>query len=186
MSVVFVFSGPSGVGKTTLVQNVLKELGSQIGISVSCTTRQPRTGEVDSVDYHFVSRDEFMKLIDNGEFVEHVQCYGNMYGTLRKSVHDILQVKSGCILDIEYDGAYNVLHNDFLKVKAVGILVIPPSIRRLRERLINRGSETEESLEVRWSSAFNPPKISRYDHVIINKRIDESTDELCSIIKNYI
>jgi guanylate kinase len=138
------------------------------------------------VDYHFVSHDEFMRSVGDGEFIEYVKCYGNMYGTPRSSVYDVLQTKDACILDIEYEGAYNVLHNDFLKTKAIGILILPPSIKRLRERLINRGSETEESLATRLAAAFNPPKISRYDHVLINRMIDESTDALSSVIKGYI
>jgi guanylate kinase len=186
MSVVFVLSGPSGSGKTTLVRSVLKRFGHKVGLSVSCTTRFPRCGESDSVDYHFISRGKFESLVGAGEFIEHVECCGNLYGTLKRSVYAVLQEKHGCILDIEYEGAYNVLHEGCLPVRSIGVLILPPSIRCLRERLVRRGSETTESLDVRLSAAFSPSRVPRYDHVIVNKDVDAAANELCLVISSCI
>lgn len=183
MKKVFVFSGPSGAGKSTLIKYLLEISCSSAGLTVSCTTRPPRLGEKDGIDYHFVSNEEFEQLVQNGEFIEHVSCYGNRYGTLKSAVLEVLKNKDICILDMEFEGAYNVLSNNLVDFDSIGILILPPSINSLRERLKNRNTETEKSLELRLSESFKIDKIAGYHHVIVNKDLEESQKELKKILK---
>ncbi len=182
--IVLVLSGPSGAGKSTLIKHLLETL-NLVGLTVSCTTRPPRQGEKDGVDYHFISYEKFEKLIQNGEFIEHVSCYGNKYGTLKSAVSDVLKNKDICILDMEFEGAYNILANNLIDFKCIGILVLPPSISTLRNRLKNRNTETKESLEQRLSESFKVDRIAGYNHVIVNKDLEKSKKEMLKVIKEY-
>jgi guanylate kinase len=186
MSVVFVFTGPSGAGKTTILSRVLKKFESKAERPVTCTTRQARAGEVDGVNYHFISRARFYSLIESDEFLEHTTCHENMYGTLKHSIYSVLENKQCCVLEYDYRGAYNILHNDVLDVEVVGVAIFPSSIKQLRVRLYGRGSETKETMDIRLSAAFNQPLVPNFRHVIINKDVNESVDELYSIMKLYV
>ncbi|MDR1234142.1 MAG: guanylate kinase [Holosporales bacterium] len=189
---IFVFSGPSGAGKTTLIKHVLKTFNGDVDISVSCTTRAARIGETDAVDYHFITKNKFEKFIGDGQFLEYTDCYGNQYGTLKSTVLDLLTHNKACILDVDYRGAKAVLHGDLsdadgsFKIQKIGILVLPPSIEALKQRLLNRRSETKESLNKRISESFNGESIAKYDHVIINDDISRSKKEVQNIVKLYL
>jgi guanylate kinase len=184
---IFVFSGPSGSGKTTLIEGVLDKFKSIMDLSVSCTTRQPRIGEIDSIHYHFISNEKFRTLIEEGKFIEYTKCYDNMYGTLRDAVYCILKNKNYCILNVDYNGAREVLQNKcFNNIASVGILILPSSIKCMKERLINRKSETEKSLNIRLSAAFNHSRMPNFKHVIINKDFKQAVNELYSVINSYV
>ena len=177
MKHIFVISGPSGVGKTTVINYVLRHL-SDIRLSVSCTTRAPRKLESNGQDYYFLDQDEFQNHIKQNDFIEYTNIFGNSYGTLKSEVYNILDQFSACILDIDFAGAFNVLERCVIQyskpVKTIGILILPPSFYILRKRLIQRGSETQDSIRSRLQS-FHPVQINyyepMYDYVIINNDI---------------
>jgi guanylate kinase len=136
-----------------------------------------REHEVEGVSYYFVSRPEFEKMIAKEAFVEYVECFGNMYGTSQKTVADSLLKRSCCLMDIEWEGAYTVLNGNFLSkgIRKIGIVILPPSINAVKERLLNRGSETNESLETRVTRSFNGIKnIAKYDYIVVNNELNEA------------
>jgi guanylate kinase len=184
---IFVFSGPSGAGKTTLIRHILQTFSDEIGESISCTTRQPRGGELDGISYHFISPERFNTLVENGEFLEYTECYGNRYGTLKSSIDDLLKHKMACIMDVEYMGAHSILSEPFPpNISRIGILVLPPSIAALKNRLLNRKSETVESLNRRMQGSFDPEIVANYDHIFINNEMNRSKNEIHRIVKNYL
>ena len=170
---VIVFSGPSGAGKSTLI-NYLLDNYNEAGLTTSHTTRKPRIGEKDGVDYYYVSQDAFQDMVNAGEFIEYVKCYGNMYGTSKKAIDIVLYNKNICILDLDYEGAYKVLENNLLPYKCFGILILPPSIETLKKRLIERNSENEHELATRLTNSFQIRLIANYKYVIINDDLDIS------------
>ncbi|MDR3224210.1 MAG: guanylate kinase [Holosporales bacterium] len=173
-----IFSGPSGAGKSTLMNHVL-ETTQYVGVTVSCTTRAPRKSEVDGVNYHFVSNEKFDDLIRRGEFIEYVECYSNRYGTLKSAVSDILKDNDICILDLDFAGAYQILaHNIVPEFNFEGVLILPPSMRSLRARLLGRGTETEESLKTRLHESFDIKNIAAYKYIIINNDLEKAKSEL--------
>jgi guanylate kinase len=181
---IFIISGPSGSGKTTLIKHVLHTFPDEIGISISCTTRPQRIHELDGIDYHFIPQERFITLIKNDEFLEYTECYGNRYGTLKSSVNNLLQNKRICIMDVEYSGAGKILSQQFAPtITKIGILILPPSISALKNRLLNRKSETITSLNRRVTESFDIGKIARYDHILINDQINRSKNEICQIVK---
>lgn len=182
---VLVFSGPSGVGKSTLI-NFLLEKFQSAGLTVSHTTRQPRPAEQNGKDYHFVTHDEFDHMIANGEFVEYAACYGNRYGTSRQAIDDVLKSKDICILDLEFEGAYNMLEKQKINHRCVGVLVLPPSINALSQRLRDRNTETDESLSKRLSDSFTANKIAKYRYVIINLSLENSKQQLSEIVEREL
>ncbi|MDR1476492.1 MAG: guanylate kinase [Holosporales bacterium] len=182
-----VFSGPSGAGKTTLIRYVLHMFKDQIGITISCTTRSSRDREVDGIDYHFITQEKFSTLVKKEEFLEHTECYGNRYGTLKRSVNELLQDKGVCIMDVDYIGAASILSGNFEpQLKKVGVLILPPSISSLKKRLIGRKSEAPESLETRLKKSFDSPKIATYDHILINDTLENSKAIILQIVKPYL
>ena len=148
-SKLFVISGPSGAGKGTLVTRV-RERRSNLGLTVSATTRAPRKGEVDGVNYFFLTREEFDRRVANGEFVEWAEVHGNCYGTLVSEVTSKLASGSSLILEIDVQGALQVKERF---PEAVLIFIKPPSLEVLRERLVGRGTETPETIELRMANA---------------------------------
>ncbi|WP_273383235.1 guanylate kinase [Enorma phocaeensis] len=178
----FVISGPSGVGKGTLVARVRESLPS-LGLTVSATTRTPREGEIDGVSYHFMSHDEFMRRVEAGEFVEWAHVHGNCYGTLRSEVDRNLKAGSSLILEIDVQGAFQVRESI---PEAVLVFIMPPSLDVLRERLSKRGTETPQSLELRLANAERELAFAdRYDEVVINDDLDRACAELLTIIENH-
>ena len=178
-SKLFVISGPSGAGKGTLVTRV-RERRSNLGLTVSATTRAPRKGEVDGVNYFFLTREEFDRRVANGEFVEWAEVHGNCDGTLVSEVQSKLASGSSLILDIDVQGALQVKERF---PEAVLILIKPPSLEVLRERLVGRGTETPETIELRMANAADELALAdRYDDVVVNDDLDRATDELVRVL----
>ncbi|MBQ8651050.1 MAG: guanylate kinase [Alphaproteobacteria bacterium] len=183
---IVVFSGPSGAGKSTLIRHILSEFKDRIGLTVSCTTRPKREREIPGVDYWFISNEKFDEHINNNDFIEYVECYGNRYGTLKSAVQDVLNRCDICVLDLDYVGSYKVLSGKLLDYKTVGILVLPASLKKWKQRLIDRNSETEESLKIRITESFNIDKISYYDHILLNGSIDKAKQEISDIVMGML
>jgi guanylate kinase len=168
---------------------LLGEFGEEISTTVSHTTRKMREHEVEGVSYYFVSRPEFEEMIAKEAFIEYVECFGNMYGTSKKTVMDSLLKRSSCIMDVEWEGAHTVLHGNFLSkdIRKIGIVILPPSIKAVKERLLNRGSETNESLEIRVTRSFNGIKnIAKYDYIVVNNELNEAYKTIRNIyVEHY-
>ena len=144
--VLFVFSGPSGVGKGTLKAKLFEEFADRIAYSVSATTRGPREGEVDGKDYFFISRQEFERRVKNNEFLEHAEFAGNCYGTPRAYVEKLLDSGMNVVLEIDVQGALQVMKS---MPECVSVFILPPSFEELEHRLRGRGTETEEKVRER-------------------------------------
>lgn len=173
-----VFSGPSGCGKTTLVKRVIAEL-DDLAFSISFTTRKRRDSEIDGKDYYFVTEDEFKLKIQNRDFVEWAQVHGHYYGT---SFHEIerKETKKGLILDVDIQGARQIKNYD---PKALLIFIFPPELQELRKRLLMRGDETQESINIRLFVAKKEIlSYHEFDFLIINDRLEEAVSNLISII----
>ncbi|XP_055008141.1 guanylate kinase isoform X2 [Boleophthalmus pectinirostris] len=170
-----VLSGPSGAGKSTLLKKLMKEYDSVFGFSVSHTTRQPRPGEVNGKDYHYVTREAMQAGIDRGEFIENAEFSGNMYGTSKAAVQDVQNKNLICILDIEMQGVRNIKRTD---LNPIYISIQPPSMKVLEKRLRDRKTESEESLQKRLHAAQVDMELSKepgmFDVVIINDHLDEA------------
>lgn len=164
--VLFVFSGPSGVGKGTLKAKLFEEFAGQIAYSVSATTRAPREGEVDGKDYFFVTRQEFEKRIANNDFLEHAQFAGNLYGTPKSYVMSLLDQGINVLLEIEVQGAAQVKES---MPESVSVFILPPSIEELEHRLRGRGTETEEKIRERLAASGREIACAQfYDYQIVN------------------
>ena len=179
-----VVSGPSGTGKSTIVNTVL-DTCNDLSFSVSATTRQQREGETEGVDYFFVTKERFQQMIDNNELLEHAEYVGNYYGTPRKAVLDKIENGSSILLDIEVQGAEQV-KDQF--PEAVTMFVIPPSWEELERRLVNRGTDYSEKIQARLKQAKSEiEKIENYDYIIVNDVLETAISEVISIIatQNY-
>ncbi len=187
---VIVISGYSGVGKSTLIKHILNTFRI-VKLSVSCTTRQPRPGEKNGREYYFLTRKEFEQQINADAFLEYTECFGNYYGTLKKEVKCILNNGFTCVLDIEFAGAYNVLEKHILgdDIKYTGILIEPPSIDVLKDRLIGRG-ETMENIDTRLSMSYLPQHLKNYKemyaYVIVNHKLSTSKQQIIDVVKAVI
>jgi guanylate kinase len=175
----YVISAASGAGKTSLVAAVLQQV-SGIEVSVSHTTRSPREGEVDGVNYHFVDRDTFETMVEAGEFIESATVFGNMYGTSRQHIQEQLLKGKDVILEIDWQGARQIrqLMND-----CRSIYIVPPSIAALRERLTSRGQDDETIINQRMREAVS--EMSHYvefEYLVINDDFDEARENLAAII----
>lgn len=164
--VLFVFSGPSGVGKGTLKAKLFEEFADRIAYSVSATTRGPREGEVDGKDYFFISRQEFERRVKNNEFLEHAEFAGNCYGTPRAYVEKLLGSGMNVVLEIDVQGALQVMKS---MPECVSVFILPPSFEELEHRLRGRGTETEEKVRERLETAKRElPYAPQYDYQIVN------------------
>ncbi|GAA4871076.1 guanylate kinase [Paenibacillus vulneris] len=177
--ILIVLSGPSGVGKGTVCK-ALRQCAPELIYSVSATTREPRQGEVDGVNYFFKTREQFQKLIEEDQMLEWAEYVGNYYGTPRKFVEDTLNAGNDIILEIEVQGA--------LKVKqkfpeGVFIFLLPPSMDELENRIVGRGTESEESIRNRMSVAMDEIRLmEHYDYAIVNDRVENACSRIQSII----
>jgi len=174
-----VLSSPSGGGKTTIARALL-QARSDVGYSVSATTRPPRHGEKDGHDYHFLSAAEFERRVAAGEFLEHATYGGNRYGTLRSEIARVLGGGRHAVLDIEVDGARQVMER---MPDAVRVFVLPPSAKVLVERLRARDTETPEARRVRLARAAEELlAVTEYDYVVINEHLRDAVNEVGAIL----
>jgi guanylate kinase len=172
---VFVITGPSGVGKGTLIRTLLERV-PQLELAVSATTRQPRPGEEDGVHYHFLSEPEFDRRVLAGEFLEHAEYSGRRYGTLKSELS-----KPDVVLEIEVQGARQVAKE---MPEAVRIFIAPPSEDALRTRLIGRGHETDEQIDARLAVAKSELEARQeFQHVVVNDRLEDAADELERVVR---
>ena len=175
-----VVSGFSGVGKNTLIRRLRELHPGKYAFSVSATTRAPRKEEVDGVDYFFVTEKRFREMIDNNELLEYSDFTTHMYGTPRAYVEQCLEKGEDLILEIELNGAMNVRR---LYPEALLIFIAPPSAGELKNRLIGRGSETEESLRLRLNQAKKEAQyMSRYDFILVNDEVDACVSRIHNLI----
>jgi guanylate kinase len=176
--ILIVLSGPSGAGKGTICKALLQR--GDYWLSVSATTRNPRAGEIEGKNYYFISKEDFVKKIEDEDFLEYAEVYGNYYGTPRSKVINALESGKNVILEIDIQGA--------LKVKdayagGVFIFILPPSMEELKQRIINRGSETPESLMTRFKSAYQEINyVSKYNYAVVNDTVEEAVKKIESII----
>lgn len=174
-----VISGPSGAGKGTLCK-ALFEKNNNLCFSVSMTTRSPRHGEEDGVNYFFVSKEKFENMIANNEFMEYALVYDNYYGTPMKYVEDLLLKGRDVLLEIDIQGALKVKE---VYKEGVFIFILPPSMEELKNRIKKRGSETEESLVKRFKAAFKEINfVSKYNYVVVNDTVECAVQKLESIL----
>ena len=179
MSNLFIIAAPSGCGKTTLVDALLKN-SEDLYLSVTHTTRKPRAGEVDGVNYHFISKTDFKKMIVNTEFVEHAEVFGNLYGSSREKIQENLNKNIDVILEIDWQGARQVKAN---MPNAISIFILPPSKKSLLERLKGRGQDDDETIKNRMSDAENQMKhYDEFDYLVINDIFDDALSNLKTII----
>ena len=179
VGLIFVISAPSGTGKTTLVKEVMDQLPS-LQFSVSCTTRLPRPNEKDGEDYHFVSHSVFQKMLERNEFLEWAEVLGNHYGTPRPDLKKLESDGIDLILDIDTQGAKKAIKEIDLPIL---IYLLPPSLKVLRERLIDRGVDSLEMIKFRLSNAERDMEEAHwYHYVIVNDRIEDAIEKLKSII----
>ena len=183
MGKVFVITGPSGVGKGTLIEQLLERV-SELELSISATTREPRPGEVEGRDYHFLSPEEFRKRIEGGDFLEHASYSGNHYGTLREEVERRLAEGRSVVLEIEVQGARQV--RDAMP-EAVLIFIAPPDEAVLRQRLEGRGTDSPEAIEQRLRTAeVELAARSEFPHVVVNDEVQNAASELERLVRGEL
>jgi guanylate kinase len=180
---VFVITGPSGVGKGTLIKKLLERFPN-LALSVSATTREPREGEVDGRDYHFLTEEQFQERRDAGDFLEFATYSGNHYGTLNSELDRCLQKGRSVVLEIEVNGAGQVRA---ARPDSVQIFIAPPDPAVLRERLSGRGTDSAEAIDKRLKTAEQELDAQDdFNHLIVNDDLDKAAEELESIVRNSI
>ena len=181
----FVISAPSGAGKSSLIHEVItraKNAGFLVELSVSATTRPPRSQDIEGEDYFFISNEEFQKLYEDNAFLESATVHGNRYGTLHDYVESKLISGINIILDIDVQG-FNQIRDK--GIKNTSIFIIPPSINELKERLLNRNQDSEEVIEERLKNAITELKgANAYNHKILNDNFDMAADQLYNLMVN--
>lgn len=183
MGKVLVITGPSGVGKGTLIERLLERV-PELELSVSATTREPRAGEVDGRDYHFLTPEKFRARLEAGEFLEHASYSGNFYGTLREEVERRISDDRSVVLEIEVQGARQV--RDAMP-EAVLIFIAPPDERVLRERLEGRGTDSSEDIEQRLRTAeVELAARSEFPHVVVNDDLQTASSELEELVRDQL
>jgi guanylate kinase len=183
----FIVSGPSGAGKTTLITSVrdqLQALGIDLYFSVSHTTRRARTGEIPGTSYYFVTDADFDGMVARGEFLEWAHVHAHRYGTSRAEVVDRLREGVDVVLDIDYQGAKQIASDPELRSRSLSIFIFPPSLESLRQRLTGRGLNTEEEIDLRLRKAIDEIAKGKdfYHYIIINDRLEIATECLKAAI----
>jgi guanylate kinase len=177
---VFVITGPSGVGKGTLIRS-LREQMPELELSVSATTRAPRPGEEDGVDYHFLTDADFQRRVDEGSFVEHATYSGRRYGTLRAELERRVAEGHPVVLEIEVQGARQVRRE---MPEAVQVFIAPPSRDALRARLVGRGTDDPEQIDARLRTAeAELDAQGEFGHVVVNDRLEDAVEDLTGIVR---
>ena len=182
--ILFVVSAPSGTGKTTLCENL--RATPDFIYSVSCTTRPPRKGEVDGVDYHFLKREDFQRIIDQGGMLEYALVHGNYYGTLKATVKEALDQGTDVLLDIDVQGASTIRKTDDVKLRdsLVDVFIMPPTLEELEKRLRKRGTETEEQVQQRLLTGREESKLWRlYKYTILSGSMEEDLTKFRAIMR---
>ena len=183
MARVFVITGPSGVGKGTLIRGLLERV-PELGLSVSATTRSPRPGETQGVDYHFLSPDEFDRRVAAGDFVEHATYSGRRYGTLRSELEGRLQRGEPVVLEIEVQGARQVRQT---MPEALQVFIAPPNREALRARLVGRGTDDADQVSQRMQTAEEELQAQpEFARVVVNDRLEDATAELEAIVRRAL
>ncbi|MDO4747911.1 MAG: guanylate kinase [Eubacteriales bacterium] len=176
-----VYTGASGVGKGTVMKRLLQE-NSNLRLSVSATTRAPRPGETNGIEYHFVTIDKFKEMIANDELLEHAVYCGNYYGTPEKSVRDMIDSGLDVMLEIEVEG-YKQIKKQF--PDCVTIFMLPPSVEELEKRLSGRGTEKQDVVQQRLNRAVEEMTFAKYfDYQVTNDDVEKTKDEILNIIAN--
>ena len=176
-----IISAPSGTGKSTVISKLF-ELHPGIRFSVSATTRSPRQGERDGVEYYFMTHERFKTMIENGEFLEYAEYVGNYYGTPIAPIHDSLNAGDDVLLDIEVKGHKQIKEK---MPEAISIFIVPPSMEELEKRLRLRATDSEEAILKRLETAkIEVLEAEHYDHVVVNDVVERAAQEILSIIDN--
>ncbi len=176
-----VISGPSGTGKGTICKELLSRNIPDLELSISVTTRKPRVGELEGLNYFFKDKADFIKMIENNEFIEYARVYDNYYGTPKQYVFDRLNEGKDVILEIDTQGAVNVKNK---LDQGILIFIVPPSFEELKNRILNRGTETQEDIKKRLRCANEEIKLSSYyDYLIVNDSIRSAADKIENILQ---
>lgn len=176
-------TGPSGVGKGSLI-SLLRHRIPELELSTSATTREPRAGEQDGVDYHFLDQDEFLERVEAGEFLEHAAYSGNHYGTLRSEVDRRIEAGSPVVLEIEVQGARQIAES---MPEAVQIFIAPPALESLKERLEGRGTDSPEAIARRLEVAEEELAArDEFHHQVVNDELERALDELEAIVRGKL
>ncbi len=174
----FILSGPSGAGKGTICKEIIDQ--TDVELSISMTTRAPRTGEIHGKSYYFTTKEDFLQKVEEGELLEYAQVYGNYYGTPKGPVIEKLAAGIDVILEIDMQGALKVKENF---PTGVFVFILPPSMAELRKRLTGRGTETTEAIEMRLGQTLNELSyIDKYDYCVVNGQLNEAVARVKSII----
>lgn len=180
MALLFVVSAPAGCGKDTILSELFKKTDTA-GYAVSATTRAPREGEIDGVHYHFLTKEDFSMLIDTGEVLEYAEYCGNYYGTLKKSVEDLLNKGKDAVLKIEVEGALNIKK---MFPDACLVFILPPSWEELERRLRERGTEPEDVVVKRITQAkVEFEWADKYDYLVVNDKLEDAVDNLLAVFR---
>lgn len=180
---IILISGPSGVGKKTILDEILNNKNLNIVYSISATTRPKRPNEIHGKDYYFLSHNEFENGINQGDFLEYAEFCGNYYGTPKQKIIEQLNQGKNVLLEIETLGAKNIMQQ-FDKDKIISVFLIPPSLEILRQRLINRGTETLETIDKRVQKASDELKYQdMYQNVVVNDDVNQTIKEITKIIE---
>jgi len=183
MAKVFVITGPSGVGKGTLIRSLVQQV-PELEVSVSATTRPPRPGEANGVDYWFLTDDEFDARLADGDFVEHAGYSGHRYGTLRSELESRVQAGAPVVLEIEIQGARQVRE---AMPDAVQVFIAPPSLDALKARLVGRGTNSSRDMDARLRTAREEVAAQdEFAHVVVNDRLEQAVGELVAIVRGQI
>lgn len=183
MNKIFVISGPSGVGKKTILDHFINDKNLNLSYSISMTTRQIRKGEIQNKDYYFVSEFEFENAIKNDEMLEWAEFCKNKYGTRKSEIYRIISENKNPVLEIETKGAFQVFNN-LKKEEYISIFILPPSIDELLKRLNSRGTETQECINKRIEEAKKEISYSSmYDYVVINDNLNDAINKIIEIIR---
>ena len=178
-NIMVILSSPSGAGKTTLTKKIQQKYQS-FKISVSHTTRKPRSNEIDGIDYYFISNEKFEKFIDEGKFYEYAKIFGNYYGTLKESVDEMIK-KNDIIFDIDWQGTQQL--SRFKNLNLIKIYLVPPNKEELKKRLVKRNQDSPEEVERRFKAYDNDIKHWKdYDYIIINENLENCYRQIENII----